>query len=183
MKKYVLFISAIGLIAASLIVQSCFAKVAAGHAAFSAVAFNKFPVLVNDTVPPADVMDIVATAVYSLNTFNIDKVADLYTPNAVVADDEPPYSWNGPTAGIQWVNAVEQVCKDNKLTKLKGTIGAINYYQQTADNLYIVVPVTYTGYLPGKQSVTAKGAFAFVLRLTNGKWLIKSQVWMPRKGL
>lgn len=183
MKKCVPFISAIVLIAASLAVQTCFAKDARKDASLACAAFNIYPTLTTDTVPPADVMDIVTAAVYSLNTFNIDKVADLYTPNAVVADDEPPYSWNGPTAGIQWVNAVEQVCKDNKLTKLKGTIGTINYFQQTADNIYIIVPVTYAGYLPGKQSVSVKGAFIFVLRLINSKWLIKSQVWMPRKGL
>jgi len=138
---------------------------------------------INDTLPPTEIMDIITTVVYSLNSFSIEKVADLYTPNAVIADDEPPYSWNGPTAGIQWVYAVEQVCKNNKLTKLKGTIGAINVFQQTADNVYIVVPVNYSGYLPGKQSVTTKGAFAFVLRLVNGKWLIKSQVWITKNAL
>jgi len=128
-------------------------------------------------------MDIVTAVIYSLNTFNIEKVADLYTPNAVVADDEPPYSWNGPTAGIQWVNAVEKVCKDNRLTRLKGTIEAVNVFQQRADNFYIVVPVSFTGNLPGKQSFSADGAFTFVLRMVNGKWMIKSQVWMPKKGM
>jgi ketosteroid isomerase-like protein len=136
-----------------------------------------------DTTLPADVMDVIRSAVYSLNNFDIEKVANLYTPNAVVADDEPPYSWNGPTAGVQWVNAVEQVCKDNKLTKLKGSIEAINVYQQNTDNVYVVVPVSYNGLLPGNQRFNSKGAFTFVLRLINGKWLIKSQVWMPKRGL
>jgi len=134
-------------------------------------------------LPPGEIMDVVTTVVYSLNTFSIEKVADLYTPNAVIADDDPPYSWNGPTAGIQWVNAVEQVCKDNRLTKLKGTIEPINVFQQKADNVYLVVPVIYTGDLPGKQTFTSKGAFTFVLRLINGRWLIKSQVWMPKTGM
>ncbi|TWI97152.1 ketosteroid isomerase-like protein [Mucilaginibacter frigoritolerans] len=135
-----------------------------------------------DTTPPAEVMEVIKEAVYSLNNFDIDKVANLYTPNALVADDEPPYSWNGPTAGVQWVNAVEQVCKDNKLTKLKGSIEAINVYQQSADNVYVVVPVSYNGQLPDKQHFNSKGAFTFVLRFINGKWLIKSQVWMPKRG-
>jgi ketosteroid isomerase-like protein len=136
-----------------------------------------------DTIPPADVMDVITTVIYSLNNFNIDAVANLYTPNAVIADDEPPYSWNGPTAGIQWINAVEQVCKDNHLTKLKGSIESVNVFQKSNDNIYVVVPVTYKGLLPGKTQFEAEGAFTFVLRLTNGKWLIKSQAWMPRKGM
>lgn len=173
-----LFISATILIVACLLGQA-FAKDSRKNTVFIHTDKN----LITDTVPPADVMDIVAAAVYSLNTFSIEKVADLYTPNAVIADDEPPYSWNGPTAGIQWVNAVEQVCKDNRLTKLKGTIGAINVFQQTTDNVYIVVPVSYSGELPGKTHFTSRGAFTFVLRMINGKWLIKSQAWMPKKGM
>jgi len=178
MRKCVLFISATILIVACLLGQA-FAKDSRKNTVFIHTDKN----LITDTVPPADVMDIVAAAVYSLNTFSIEKVADLYTPNAVIADDEPPYSWNGPTAGIQWVNAVEQVCKDNRLTKLKGTIGAINVFQQTTDNVYIVVPVSYSGELPGKTHFTSRGAFTFVLRMINGKWLIKSQAWMPKKGM
>ncbi|GAC1313232.1 MAG: hypothetical protein NVSMB24_36140 [Mucilaginibacter sp.] len=136
-----------------------------------------------DTTLPADVMAVITAAVYSINNFNIDAVANLYTPNAVIADDEPPYSWNGPTAGVQWVNAVERTCKDNRLTKLKGSIEGVNVFQQSNDNIYVVVPVTYKGILPGKTQFEAGGAFTFVLRLTNGKWLIKSQAWMPRKGM
>jgi ketosteroid isomerase-like protein len=136
-----------------------------------------------DTIPNADVMEVLRIAIYAVNDFNIQAVANLYTPNAVVADDEPPYSWNGPTAGIQWINAVEKTVKDFKITKFKGSIEPVNVYQQTADNVYVVVPVIYSGNLPGSDHFSARGAFAFVLRLINDKWLIKSQVWMPEKGM
>jgi len=136
-----------------------------------------------DTIPPAEVLYVLQRAINALNNFDIDAVANLYTHNALVADDEPPYSWNGPTAGVQWVNAVEQVCKDNRLTKLKATIEPIHVFQLTTDNVYTVVPVSFTGVLPGRARFTAKGAFAFVLRMENGKWLIKSQVWMPKTGM
>jgi hypothetical protein len=178
MRKGMLFISATILITASLL-GPAFAKDCRRNTVF----IHTHKGLITDTVPPPDVMDIVAAAIYSLNTFSIEKVAALYTPNAVIADDEPPYSWNGPTAGVQWVNAVEQVCKDNRLTKLKGTIEAINVFQQTTDNVYIVVPVNYSGELPGKTHFTSRGAFTFVLRMINGRWMIKSQVWMPKKGM
>jgi len=136
-----------------------------------------------DTIPPAEIMEVVSKVINSLNKFNIDDVANLYTPNAVIADDEPPYSWNGPTAGIQWVNAVERACKDNQLSKLRASIEPIHVYQQTTDNVYIVVPVSFTGDLRGKPRFNVKGGFTFVLRMENGKWLIKSQVWMPRTGM
>jgi hypothetical protein len=145
--------------------------------------FNIPQVLLTDTVPPGEVMEVVNTAINSLNNFNIEVVANLYTPNAVIADDEPPYSWNGPTAGVQWVNAVERACRENSLTKLKGAVGKVNVYQQSDGDAYLVVPVSFTGNLPGKVAFEADGAFTFVLRMINGKWMIKSQVWIPRKGM
>jgi len=138
---------------------------------------------VRDTVAPAEVMDIVTAVINASGSFNIQSVAALYTPNAVVTDDEAPYSWNGPTAGIQWVNAVERACKVNRITKLTAEIRPINVFQQSADDVYIVVPVNYTGNRPGKQRFGVKGAFTFVLRQANGKWLIKSQAWMQEKAM
>jgi hypothetical protein len=114
--------------------------------------------------------------------FEISAVGDLYTLNATVADEEPPFSWNGPTAGAQWVNAVEKTCKDLKIRKLKGRPGHISIYLQTGESVYMVVPATYTGDVHG-DPFEESGAFTFVFRLVNGKWLIKSQVWMPRRGL
>src|SRR6202042_2364563 len=102
-------------------------------------------VTVADTIPPSDVMDAVTAAIEAINSFELKAVADLYTPNAVIADDEAPYSWNGPTAGVQWINAIERACKSNRLTNLKGTIEPINFFQQSEDNFYIVVPVSFAG--------------------------------------
>ena len=162
--------------------ENCFAKPVIRNAAQGSIRDHKRARL-RDTIPPAEVMDVVQRAVNSLNKFDIEAVANLYTHNALVADDEPPYSWNGPTAGVQWVNAVEKTCKDNQLTKLKASIEPIRVYQQTADNVYLVVPVNFTGNLPEKARFSSKGAFTFVLRMENGKWLIKSQVWMPKTGM
>ena len=158
----------------------------ASNNVYDSLKFNRLYHSVNlraDTNPPLEVMQVIKAVIYSTNTFSIDAVANLYTPNALVADDEPPYSWNGPTAGIQWVNAVEQVCKDNHLTKLSCVIDHINVYQHSADNVYIIVPVSYTGDLPRNEKFYAEGAFTFVLRLVNGTWMIKSQVWTPSKGV
>jgi len=166
-----------------LLASSFLLFLSGGITAVNASVINAAATAVKDTVPSADVMAVVKEAILAANTFNVQAVANLYTPNAVVADDEPPYSWNGPTAGIQWVNAVEKAVKDFKISKFKGEIEPVKVYQQTADNAYVVVPVNYTGGLPGRGHFTARGAFTFVLRQINYKWLIKSQVWMPGKAL
>jgi hypothetical protein len=164
-------------LAGCLLVMPCYATIAGENRTY------KEQIIMADTIPPTGVMDIISTVINATNDFNIAAVANLYTPNAVIADDEAPYSWNGPTAGVQWVNAVEKACKDNRLTKLKATIEPVNVYQLATDNIYIIVPVNYTGNLPGKTYFTATGAFTFVLRQINGKWMIKSQAWMPKKGI
>jgi len=141
------------------------------------------PLQLIDTIPPSDIMEVITAIINSTNSFNIDAVANLYTPNAVISDDDPPYSWNGPTAGIQWVDAVEKACKANQVTKLTGKIAPINVYSLNDDNVYIVVPVSYSGNLPGRQRFAVKGAFTFVLRNVNGKWMVKSQAWLQEKAL
>jgi len=182
MVKRFRFLLAFGLLTALLLVNTYHAN--ANKIRFEPHAkLHSNTISVIDTIPPSDIMDVVTAAINAVNSFDISAVADLYTPNAVVADDEAPYSWNGPTAGVQWVNAVEKACKDNRITKLKGVIEPINVYQLSADNCYVVVPVNYTGNLPDKQRFSVKGAFTFVLRQENGKWLIKSQAWMQRKAI
>jgi hypothetical protein len=183
MTKILRLISALSLFWALLLVFPSHVKAAKKYAHAKITDLGKYQISSIDTVPPSDVMEVINEVVLSTNTFNIDSLANLYTPNAVISDDDPPYSWNGPTAGIQWINAIEKVCKANRLTKLKGTVGTINVYAQTADNVYIVAPVTYTGYLPGKRPFEVKGAFTFVLRLVNEKWLIKSQTWLQKKAV
>ncbi|MES2111635.1 MAG: hypothetical protein V4577_22950 [Bacteroidota bacterium] len=136
-----------------------------------------------DTVPVPDVVDVVKAVIEASSSFNGQAVANLYTPNAVVADDEAPYSWNGITAGVQWINSVERAVKINRITKFKARMDPVNVYQQNVENVYLIIPVTYTGDLPGHEHFQAKGAFAFVLRHIDDRWLIKTQVWMPEKGI
>jgi hypothetical protein len=125
---------------------------------------------------------IINKVVEASANFEIGAIGDLYTLNATVADEEPPFSWNGPTAGAQWVNAVEQTCKELKIRKLRGRPGRITIYLQTDESVYVVVPVTYTGDQHG-DPFEESGAFTFVFRVVRGKWLIKSQVWMSKRGL
>jgi ketosteroid isomerase-like protein len=167
----------------SLFVLTVFTCAGYAKVSFHLKDIKKIAYITKDTVPNADVMEVVRAAIHATNDFNVQAVADIYTPNAVVADDEPPYSWNGPTAGIQWINAVEKAVKDFRITKFKGEISPVKVYQQTTDNVYVVVPVTYSGNMPGHAHFSARGAFAFVLRQINDKWLIKSQVWIPEKGM
>jgi len=129
-----------------------------------------------------EIVSIINAVINASGSFDVKAVADFYTPNALVADEEPPFSWNGPTAGVQWVNTVEKTCKDLKIKRFKGKIGRISVYLQSEESVYVIVPVDYVGEMKD-QSFEEDGAFTFVFRLVSGKWLIKSQVWVSRKGM
>lgn len=182
MTRNILFISAFCMLSA-LFVPASPANATAKNTIYKTTGINNYTIHLVDTIPPGDVMEVITAIINATNSFNIEAVANLYTPNAVIADDEPPYSWNGPTAGVQWVNAVEKACKDNQLTKLKSKIEPINVYQLNNDNIYIIVPVSYSGNLPDRRHFAGKGAFTFVLRNVNGKWMVKTQAWMQEKGI
>ncbi|WP_426670010.1 hypothetical protein ACPPVU_01950 [Mucilaginibacter sp. McL0603] len=181
MSKRFLTILYLNIAAAMFFGQISYAKNSSGISASSYYSNTGFKI-VDSAANRNAVMDIINTVVKASGTFDIDAVANLYTPNAVIADEEPPFSWNGPTAGVQWVSTVEKTCKDFKLKGFKGKIGSINVYLQTDESIYVVVPVEYSGSIK-ENHFEEDGAFTFVFRMVGGHWLIKSQVWMARKGL
>jgi ketosteroid isomerase-like protein len=138
----------------------------------------------NDTVKTLkpEVLAIVNIALKASYTYDISKVAELYAPNAVVIDEQQPFSWNGPLAGVQWVNSVQKAVKDFKIKDFKVNVKRVKVFQQTDEIAYLIVPVEYTGTING-EPFDEEGAFTFVLRIVGDKWLIKSQAWVPKNGL
>ena len=180
MKKFALVLSFFLLIAATLLSATAITKDLQRKQGGKFV-HSSFPVA--DTTLTPEALHLITVVINASSTFNIEAVANLYTPNAVIADDEPPYSWSGPTAGVQWVNAIEKACKDFKVTRFKAFINPIKVVQQTDEVVYVIVPVEYKGSMPGGRSFEAVGAFTFVLRWVGDKWLVKTQAWMPKKGM
>jgi hypothetical protein len=128
-----------------------------------------------------EVLQTVNTVLKASYTFDIDKVTDVYAPNAVVSDEQSPYAWNGQLAGVQWVNSVQKAVKDFKIRDFTVNIKRIKIFQQTNEVAYLIVPVEYTGSVNG-EPFNEEGAFSFVFRMVSGKWLIKSQAWIPKNG-
>lgn len=167
-----------------LLISALFVQTAHGRAIVPKVLLNGYR---NSSIADSasnrnEVIKIINKVINASSVFDVDAVTDLYTPNAVVADEEPPFSWNGPTAGVQWISTVEKTCKDYKLKNFKAKIRDISVYLQTEESIYVVVPVDYTGEIKGDH-FDEEGAFTFIFRLVSGHWLIKSQVWVARKGM
>jgi ketosteroid isomerase-like protein len=179
MSKQILTIFLAGLLVSALTMQTAYGNTFAYKIQYSTGINNR---IADSASNRNEVTKIINTVITASSTFDIDAVTDLYTPNAVVADEEPPFSWNGPTAGVQWVSTVEKTCKLYKLKNFKAKIRDISVYLQTEESVYVVVPVDYTGEIKGDR-FDEEGAFTFIFRLVNGHWMIKSQVWVARKGM
>jgi hypothetical protein len=129
-----------------------------------------------------EVLQSVNTVLKACYTFDIDKVTDMYAPNAVVTDEQQPFSWNGQLAGVQWVNSVQKAVQEFKIKDFTVIVKRIKIFRQTEELAYLIVPVEYTGTVNG-DPFNEEGAFSFVFRIVSGKWLIKSQAWVPKNGL
>lgn len=171
MKKNILAMLGIGLLTTLLTVSKTYAKNTVGTDSVKTIK----------TLKP-EVLEIVNTVLKASYTFKIEKVSDVYTPNAVVSDEQQPFSWNGQLAGVQWINSVQKAVNDFKIKDFKVNVKRIKVFQQTEEIAYLVVPVEYTGTING-EPFDEEGAFSFVLRVVAGKWLIKSQAWVPKNGL
>jgi hypothetical protein len=82
MKKKIVLIPVFSLV---LLTLSVCTKGADKHKAGKSFNIKNSIILSTDTVPPADVMEVITKVVYSTNNFNIDAVADLYTPAQLLA--------------------------------------------------------------------------------------------------
>src|SRR3569833_228923 len=109
-----------------------------------------------DTIPVPDVVDVCKTVIEASSSFNGQAVANLNTPNAVVADDEAPYSWNGLTAGVQWINSVERAVKINRITKFKARLDPVKKKQQKKKNKKKKNTKTNTSKQPNQEQFQAK---------------------------
>ena len=110
----------------------CLCMLIVGLTSQQATAKSFFPA---DTVAKLkpEVKQIIEKVIKASGTFNISEVSDLYAPNAVVADEQPPFSWNGQLAGAQWINSVEKAVKDFKIKDFKVELQRIKTFQQTEE--------------------------------------------------
>ncbi len=130
--------------------------------------------------PPSDVMAPVQTFLAVTNGRSAVNIDTLFTPDAVVIDEEPPYLWSGPHAASQWLAMLKGQFVKNQMTGFAATAGKPIEYSQTGDVAYLIIPLSLAG-TAGTKPFHEKGTLTFVLRRTAGDWKIASDVWTTSK--
>jgi len=131
------------------------------------------------SAPPAPILRLANAAMDAANSNDESRFAGLYTDDAVVVDEIPPFAWRGANAGGSWWHAVASIAQKMKMTHLRAINIRISEFRQTPTDAYLVEPMTVSAIANGKPFAEA-GTTTFTFHEAGGNWLISSQVWTRR---
>jgi ketosteroid isomerase-like protein len=148
-------------------------------AAFAVLALAPGAVAAIPNAPPQPILRLANAAMHAANTNNASGFAGLYTNDAVVVDENPPFVWRGAGAGTAWWHAVAAVARRMNLAYLKAINIRISEFKESATDAYLVQPMTVSGIANGKPFVEA-GTTTYTFHNSGGTWLISTQVWTTK---
>jgi ketosteroid isomerase-like protein len=129
--------------------------------------------------PPAPILKLTDAVIHAANTDDASAFAGLYTNDAVVVDENPPFLWRGAGAGTAWWHVVDAVTQKMNLTQLKAIDVRISEFKQSPTDAYLIQPMTVSG-IAGRKPFAEAGTMTYTFRKVGGTWLISSQVWTTK---
>lgn len=127
--------------------------------------------------PPALVLAHIRTFV-AATQFGAGKVDvdALFTPDAIVVDENPKFLWSGPHAASQWLADLRGMLSSMHVSKFSILASPMTQYEQSGSLAYAIVPLTIDG-TAGTKHVHEKGTLTLTFRLIHADWKISSDVW------
>ncbi|MBV8490470.1 MAG: nuclear transport factor 2 family protein [Candidatus Eremiobacteraeota bacterium] len=129
--------------------------------------------------PPPEIAALSAATIAATNADDATKFAGLYTDDAVVVDENPPFAWHGADAGAQWWHVTDAIIAKLHLKNLYATPASPSEFAQSDTDAYMIVPVTLGGSANGK-TFTESGTLTYTFHKTPAGWKISSQVWTTK---
>jgi ketosteroid isomerase-like protein len=144
----------------------------------SLFAFALAVIAATPAQPPAQIVALTQAIVVASNTNNSAGLAGIYTDDAVAIDENPPFVWRGPQAGVQWFGGVQQLLAGSHSSMHAVAAAPLDFQTNPeGDDAYVsqkfAISVTTNGTMNtehGTQTYTFhKGG--------DGKWKISRQIW------
>jgi ketosteroid isomerase-like protein len=129
--------------------------------------------------PPAPILKLVNAVIANTNADDAAALAGLFTGDAVVVDENPPFTWRGAGAGVAWWHVVDAVTQKAKMAHIKAVNVRAGEFKQTATDAYLVQALTVTG-IAGTKPFAEAGTITYTFHNTGGNWLISSMVWTTK---
>jgi len=143
-----------------------------------ALAATSAPAL---AAPKAPSPAMLAPVMAWIEAFNADRLPlprDVFTADAVVTDQFPPYVWSGSTGVEAWSKSLEDGLRDPKLKHERVEVGTPQQFLTggTTDRAQFVLPATLTYTYDGKPG-TDRALWLFVVVKEDGVWKIAADTW------
>lgn len=129
--------------------------------------------------PPAPIVTLVNAFTQATSADDASALGQLFTSDAVVVDEIPPFTWRGAGAGTAWWHAVDAVMHAQHITHLKATSVRFGEFKQSATDAYLVAVMKITA-LAGGKPFLENGTQTFTFHYAGGAWLISSTVWSTK---
>lgn len=148
-------------------------------ASFLALALAPALAVAASTPPPAPILKLANAVIHGTNTDDAPSFVGLFTDDAVIVDENPPFVWRGADAGVAWWHVVDAVTQKAKMTHLKAINIRFGEFRQSATGAYMVQAMTITGIADGKPFAES-GTLTYTFHNAGGSWLISSMVWTTK---
>ncbi|HEV3092423.1 MAG TPA: DUF4440 domain-containing protein [Candidatus Cybelea sp.] len=129
--------------------------------------------------PPAPILKLTNAVIGAANAGDASAFSGLFTNDAIVVDENPPFVWRGADAGVAWWHVVDAVIAKAKIVHLRATNVRIGEFRQSATDGYLVESLTVTGVRSGKPFAEA-GTMTYTFHGAGGAWLISTMVWTTK---
>jgi ketosteroid isomerase-like protein len=126
--------------------------------------------------PNADVTATIDAAMNAGMAGDMTRMRAQYSPDCVFVDEFEPFFWSGPGALDAYLMSGGRMYQETQHIPGKTNYSPPPYVYVSGDSAFVVEPVSGGGTVRGKP-YALKGAFAFSLRRTDGRWKITSQTW------
>src|SRR3954454_23879754 len=124
--------------------------------------------------------DALATVHQYINDFNKgdkEAMATTFAVPASILDGMAPHVWQGSTASEDWYRDVLIEGEKAGAADYHLTLGEPRHAEITGDNAYVVVPMTMTFTVRGKQVTQTGAVFTVALRRVEGEWRLTAWAW------
>ena len=145
-------------------------------AAASLAAMSTQAPAAQTTGPNAEVTATVDAALQAGAAGDIGRMRDQYAPDCTFIDEFAPFLWTGPGALGGYLASGGRMYQETRRRDGKVTLEPPAFVYVSGDSAFVVEPLSGAATVGGKPYVQ-RGAFAYTLARTAGRWKITSQTW------
>jgi len=128
-----------------------------------------------DSTSAAEVVVAIKDFVGAVNRGDQDRALALLTKDVTIMEDLAPYRWQGPTAGAEWLVAMNENAQREAITGIFMQLGRATRVEVEGPHAYAIVEghLTYNGV----KLLHSHGTLTFALVKEQRGWLISAFAW------